>query len=91
MILTSQILKSLPLDVAFRIVITRIQNCWRPMEVELKFMCIKTDLEGGWAIYYGPCEIRDAMILSHGDKVCSTEMIEAICPCDKEALSLYRI
>lgn len=78
----------------FRIVTTRIQDIYEPMDISLTFVCVKAknDHEGTflWAIYSGKGGAHPNDIARYGDKVRDKENILSICPCDEEVLSLYR-
>jgi len=90
MLLTTEILNDIKPGEVFRTVTTKIQRMHKPMEAELTFVCKKGHGHNDWAIY---CDFPDkdvSSIAKNGNKVASPDIIQSICPCDEEAMKLYR-
>jgi hypothetical protein len=88
--ITLQILNEIPKGEVFRVVTTRIQRMHDPMKAELTFVCKKGHGNNDWAIYCHYSYKGVAFIEEQGDKVTSPDIIQSICPCDEDVLSLYR-
>jgi len=74
----------------FRIVRTRIQEVYDPMNMIMTFVCIKGKEGHDWAIYGAAGGGQPWDVARYGDKIMDKEHILSICPCDEEVLALYR-
>lgn len=87
--LTKQILDSLEPGEVFRIVTTKVHGIMLKKPAELTFVCKKGD-GPDWAIYFSFSNMVAPYIAMHGDKVITEKNIQDICPCNSEALKMYR-
>jgi hypothetical protein len=88
MLLTLNVLKSIPAGRIFHVVITQLQ--YELPGQMAKFVAVKGAGLNDWAIYFGRGDDATEHVRRHGNKVSTTEFIQHICPCDQEALNLYR-
>lgn len=90
MLITVEILNNIEPGEIFRTVTTKVQRMYNPMNAELTFVCKRGHGHNDWAIY---CYFSDkdvSYIAKNGNKVASHDIIQSICPCDEEAMKLYR-
>lgn len=87
--LTKKILDALEPGEVFRVVTTKVHGIQLKKPAELTFVCKKG---GGpdWAIYFSFSHMGVEYIVRQGDKVLTEKSIQDICPCDEQAMQMYR-